>query len=139
MSFREKMHWAAFVGLAGAFGWYFLRYPWSIVDTPAGVGAVAGMLVMVTVIVAGLMIVTASFLAIRHPRDAHLKEDEREQNLHMRGTFAAYYPLVLGVYAVIIAVFNHVGGAALLNLLIAVVVFAELLRVGWQLWLYHAD
>lgn len=133
------MHWAAFIGIAGAFGWYFLQYPWAIMDTPAGRGAVAGMLVIVTIIVAGLMTVTASFLAIRYPREANFKEDEREQQLHRRGTFVAYYPLVLGVYAVIVAVFNHVSDAALLNLLIAVVVAAELVRVGWQLWLYHAD
>jgi hypothetical protein len=137
MSFREKMHWAAFIGIACAFGWYFLAYPWAIVGTRAGIGAVAGMLVPVTVIVASIMIVTATFLAIRYPRDAHLKEDEREQGIHLRGTFAAYYPLVLGSYAVLVAIFWGFSGAALLNLLLAVVVSAELIRVGWQLWLYR--
>jgi hypothetical protein len=27
MSFREKIHWVAFVGLLAGFGWYFLSYP----------------------------------------------------------------------------------------------------------------
>lgn len=137
MSFREKLHWAAFIGLTGAFGWYFLTYPWAIVGTRAGIGAVAGMLVPVTLIIIGLMSVTAAYLAIRYPKEANLREDERERGIHLRGTHAAYYPLVLGVYGAIIAIFNHVSGAALLNLLIAIVVSAELVRVGWQLWLYR--
>ncbi len=137
MSFREKLHWAAFIGLTGAFGWYFLTYPWAIVGTRAGIGAVAGMLVPVTLIIIGLMSVTAAYLAMRYPKEANLREDERERGIHLRGTHAAYYPLVLGVYGAIIAIFNHVSGAALLNLLIAIVVSAELVRVGWQLWLYR--
>jgi hypothetical protein len=137
MSFREKIHWAAFIGIAGAFGWYFLSFPWDVVTTRAGIGAVAGMLVPVTIIIAGLMSVTAAYLAIRYPKDAHLKEDEREQHIHLRGTFAAYYPLVLGSYAVLVAIFWGWNGAKLLNLLLAVIVSAELVRVGWQLWLYR--
>ena len=139
MSFNEKIHWAAFVGIAVAFGWYFLAYPWSIVGTPAGIGAVAGMLVVVTIIIIGAMSVVAATLAILYPKEAHLKADERERGIHQRGTHAAYYPLVLGNYAVLIAVFNHVEGAALLNLLLAVTVSAELVRVGWQLWIYRRE
>lgn len=137
MSFREKLHWAAFVGIAGAFGWYFLTFPWDMVATRAGIGAAAGMLVPVTLIIVALMSVTAAWLAIRYPKDAHLKEDEREQHIHLRGTFAAYYPLVLGSYAVLVAIFWGWNGAMLLNLLLAVIVSAELVRVGWQLWLYR--
>jgi hypothetical protein len=133
MLFREKIHWAAFVGLGGAFSWYFLSYPW------AGIGAAAGKLVPVAIIIILLMSVTAAYLAIRYPKDAHLKEDERERAIHLRGTHAAYYPLVLGVYALLVAVFWGFSGAALLNLLLAIVVFAELVRVGAQLWLYRRE
>jgi len=137
MSFREKIHWAAFIGIAGAFGWYFLSYPWSIVGTPAGIVAIAGMLVPVTLIIIGLMSVTAAYLAIRYPKEAHLKEDERERGIHLRGTHAAYYPLVLGSYAIMIALFNQLSTALLINLLLAVVIGAELVRVGAQLLAYR--
>lgn len=137
MSFREKIHWAAFIGIAGAFGWYFLSYPWAIAKTPAGIGAVAGMLVPVTIIIITIMTVVAAFLAIRFPREASLKEDERERDIHRRGTHAAYYPLVLGVYGLLVAIFWGWSGALLLNLVLAVVVLAELVRVGTQLWLYR--
>lgn len=137
MSFREKIHWAAFIGIAGAFGWYFLSYPWSIVGTPAGIAAIAGMLVPVTLIIIGLMSVTAAYLAIRYPKEAHLKEDERERGIHLKGTHAAYYPLVLGSYGIMVALFNQLSTALLINLLLAVVIGAELVRVGAQLVAYR--
>ena len=137
MSFREKMHWAAFIGIAGAFGWYFVTYPWAVVHTRAGIGAVAGMLVVVTIIIVVLMTIVATTLAIRYPKEAQIREDERERGIHQRGTHAAYYPLVLGCYGVLIAVFWGIGGAALLNIILAVVVTAELIRIGSQLWLYR--
>jgi hypothetical protein len=139
MSFREKIHWAAFIGIAGAFGWYFLSYPWSIVDTRAGIAAIAGMLVPVTIIIIGLMSITAATLAIRYPKEAHLKEDERERSIHLRGTHAAYYPLVIGSYGILGASFNQLSTALTINLLLAVIISAELVRVGWQLWLYRRE
>ena len=63
MSFREKMHWIAFVALLLAFGWYFLSYPWVIIDTPEGGGVAAGMLVPVTIFIAGLMTVLTAVIA----------------------------------------------------------------------------
>ncbi len=139
MSFREKIHWAAFVGIAVAFGWYFLAYPWSIVGTRAGLAAAGGMLVPVMFIVVAVMSVVAGYLAIRYPKEANLKEDERERSIHLRGTHAAYYPLVIGSYCVMGAVFNQIEGAALVNLILAVVISAELVRVGRQLWLYKSE
>ncbi len=137
MTFSEKIHWAAFLGLVAAFGWYFVSYPWQIIDTPAGVGAVAGMLVPVTIIIIGVMSITAAFFAIRAPQDVNIKEDERERTIHMRGTQLAYYPLVLGVWANVIALFWRLSVGEHLNLLIATVVVAELVRVGSQLYFYR--
>ncbi|MBA4046952.1 MAG: hypothetical protein C0476_00255 [Sphingomonas sp.] len=137
MSFREKIHWVAFTSLAVAFGWYFLSYPWSIVDQPRGVWAVAGMLVPVTIVIIGSMSIAAAALAIRAPKEAQLKEDEREKTIHLRGTHAAYYPLVIGIWGNLFAIFHHISAAGRLNLLIATVVVAELIRVGAQLYYYR--
>lgn len=137
MTFNEKIHWAAFLALVAAFGWYFLSYPWQIIDTPAGVGAVAGMLVPVAIIIIAVMTLTAAFFAIRAPKDVNIKEDERERTIHMRGTHLAYYPLVLGVWANMIAMFWRLSVGEHLNLLIATVVVAELVRVGSQLYFHR--
>lgn len=137
MLFSEKIHWAAFLALIAAFGWYFLSYPWQLVDTRAGVAAAAGMLVPVTIIIIGVMAITAAYFAIRTPKEVHIKEDERERTIHMRGTHIAYYPLVLGVWTNLFAIFYQLSAAAHLNLLIATVVIAELIRVGSQLYFYR--
>jgi hypothetical protein len=137
MTFSEKIHWAAFLALITAFGWYFFSYPWQIIGTAAGVAAVAGMLVPVTIIIIGVMSLTAAFFAIRAPKEAHLKEDERERTIHMRGTQIAYYPLVVGVWANVIAMFYRLSVGEHLNILIATVVVAELLRVGSQLYYFR--
>ena len=68
MSFREQTHWAAFIALTIAFGWYFLSYPWSMISTPVGVVAVAGMLVPVTIIIVVVIAFTAAFFALRKPQ-----------------------------------------------------------------------
>jgi hypothetical protein len=137
MSFREKIHWVAFISLVLSFGWFFLSYPWAIVNTPAGVEATAWMLFPVTIAIIVSMSVVAAALAIKSPKEAHLKEDEREKTIHLKGTHMAYYPLVLGVWANLFAIFYHISAAGRLNLLIATVVIAELVRVGSQLYYYR--
>ncbi len=137
MSFREKTHWVAFIVIAVAFGWYFLTYPWHLVGGPAGVGAVVGMLTMTSILIILAMSILIGLIAARSPRDAHLKEDERERTIHWRGTHYAYYPLVIGVYGNLFAVFYQASPAIMLNLLLATVVVCELIRVGAQLYFYR--
>lgn len=137
MSFREKIHWVAFATLGLAFGWYFLNYPWGQIATPTGVLATATMLLPVTLAILGGMTLASAFFALRSPREASLKEDERDRTIHMRGTHLAYYPLVLGVWANLFAIFHQLSPGTRLNLLIATVVLAEMIRVGAQLYAYR--
>jgi hypothetical protein len=137
MSFREKMHWVALVGLVLGFGWYFLFYPWAIANTQAGVWAAVGMLIPVTIIFLIPMIAGTAYFAIRTPKEAHLKEDEREKVIHLRGTHAAYYPLVLGIWTNVFALINGLSYGWSVNILMATLVLAELIRVGAQLYYYR--
>jgi hypothetical protein len=137
MSFREKTHWVALVGLILAFGWYFLSYPWEIAGTPKGMFAGIWMLLPVTIIFVVPMIIATTFFAIRSPKEAHLKEDEREKTIHLRGTHCAYYPLVLGIWANILALINGFNFGYSVNILMATLVASELIRVGSQLYFYR--
>ncbi|MEK6540679.1 MAG: hypothetical protein AABZ45_01010 [Pseudomonadota bacterium] len=137
MTFNEKMHWVALVGLVLAFGWYFATYPWAIANTQAGVWAAVGMLIPVTIIFLVPMIAGTVYFAIRTPTEATLKADERDKTIHLRGTHAAYYPLVLGVWANIFALINGVGFGYSVNILMATLVICELIRVGSQLYYYR--
>jgi hypothetical protein len=137
MSFREKIHWVALVGLVLGFGWYFLSYPWVIANTQAGVWAAVGMLIPVTIIFLIPMIAGTAYFAIRTPKEANLKEDEREKVIHLKGTHAAYYPLVLGIWANVFALVNGLSFGWSVNILMATLVVAELIRVGAQLYYYR--
>lgn len=137
MSFREKIHWVAFAAMALAFGWYFLSYPWDIARTQDGVMASAGMLVPTVIIIIITMSLATAFFAIRMPGEVNLKEDERDLTIHLRGTHLAYYPLVVGVWINLAAVFFQISPAVQLNLLLATVVVAELVRIGAQIFFYR--
>ena len=137
MSFREKIHWVTLVTMIVAFGWYFLAYPWGLAPSPAGLWASAGMLLPVTIAIIVAMTIASAWMAIRTPAEANLKEDERDRSIHYRGTHYAYYPLVVGVWVSIFALFWNAGPAVQLNLLLAAVVLAELMRIGVQLYLYR--
>jgi hypothetical protein len=137
MSFREKMHWVALVGLVLGFGWYFLSYPWGIANTQAGVWTAVGMLIPVTIIFLIPMIAGTAYFAVRTPKEANLKEDEREKVIHLKGTHAAYYPLVLGIWANVFALVNGLSFGWSVNILMATLVVAELIRVGAQLYYYR--
>jgi hypothetical protein len=137
MSFREKIHWVALVGLIAAFGWYFSNYPWEIVATPKGMYAAVWMLLPVAIIFLVPMIAGATFFAIRSPKEADMKEDERERGIHLRGTYLAYYPLAIGVQLNIFALINGYKNGYVVTILVATLVVAELIRVGSQLYYYR--
>jgi len=137
MSFREKMHWVALVVMSLAFGWYFFTYPWGLISEPAAIWATAGRLIALTLGIIAAMTVATVFLAIRNPKEVHLKEDERDRAIHMRGTHIAYYPMVVGSWTCIGLIFSGVSQAVLLNLILAMVVIAELIRIGVQIRYYR--
>jgi hypothetical protein len=130
MSFREKIHWVTLVTMILAFGWYALAYPWRMAGNPAGIWASAGMLIFTTIAIIIVMTIASAYLAIQTP-------GERDRSIHLKGTHFAYYPLVLGIWANIVALFWGVGPTAQLNLMLATVVLAELVRIGTQLYLYR--
>ena len=137
MSFREKIHWVTLVTMAAAFGWYSPASPWQAAAGPAAAWGTAGLLVPVTIAIIVAMTVATAFLAIRNRAEVDIKEDERDRGFHMRGTHYAYYPLVVGIWINIFLIFWGVGQAQQLNMMIATLVLAELVRIGTQLYLYR--
>ncbi|NJM49727.1 MAG: hypothetical protein HC843_01565 [Sphingomonadales bacterium] len=133
----RKIHWVAFLSLLAGFGWYFLHYPWAVANSKIGMLTSVWMLIPVTIIFLIPMIAGTAFFAIRSPKEANLKEDEREKIIHLKGTHAAYYPLVLGVWANIFALINGLAFGWSVNILMATLVLAELVRVGAQLYYYR--
>lgn len=137
MAFREKIHWVTLVTMIAAFGWYFLVYPWQIADSPAGVWATAGLLIPVTIAIIVAMTAATAFIAIRSPGDTDARRDERDRSFDRAGTHYAYYPLVVGIWITIFLIFWGISQAQQLNLILATLVIAEIVRIGTQLYLYR--
>lgn len=137
MSFREKIHWVTLVSLILGFGWYFTSYPWATANTLDGMLTSVWMLIPTTLIFLVPMVIGSVWFAIRTPKEANLKEDEREKMIHLKGTHAAYYPLVIGVWANIFGLINGLNYGWSVNILMATLVSAELVCVGAQLYLYR--
>lgn len=137
MSFREKIHWVAFVAIILAFGWYFLNYPWSASPSSAGLWASGGMLIAVSIGIILAMTVATAIMAIRNRHEVDIREDERDRAIHRHGTHLAYYPMVVGSWTCIGLIFAGTDSVVLLNVILAMVVCAELLRIGSQIWLYR--
>jgi hypothetical protein len=137
MSFREKIHWVALVSLILGFGWYFMSYPWATANTRDGMLTSVWMLIPTTLIFLVPMVIGSVWFAIRTPKEANLREDEREKMIHLKGAHAAYYPLVIGVWANIFALIYGLNYGWSVNILMATLVSAELVRVGAQLYLYR--
>ncbi len=134
MSFREKMHWASLVAILLGFGFYFGTLH-TIPHT--GHDYYLSLLIAIVGFIIVAMTISAIIFAIQNSKDAHAKADERDKMIHMRGTHAAYYVLVLGAWgAVVTAHFGH-GMFFMLNLLLFVVVLAECIRIGAQLYYYR--
>lgn len=136
MSFREKMLWVAFVAMMGGFGFYFLT-----LLTPIGQNAspdyYLGLLFTIIGLTIGSMLVATIILFIRNRSEVTFKEDERDRDIHKAATQIAYYPLLLGVWASG-ALFHHgVSTPTMLNILLAVLVGAESIRLGYQIFLYR--
>lgn len=139
MSFREKIHWVAFIAMLLAFGWYFLTFPWHAAASPAALWTAGGMLIPLTIGIIVAMTVATAIMAIRNRGEVHIAEDERDRTIHWYGTHLAYYPMVVGTWAGIGLIFAEAPPAILLNLLLAMVVISELLRIGSQIWLYRRN
>lgn len=137
MSFREKLHWAAFVSLLAGFGWYFLTFPWGAIDDANSLHLALRRMGVVAAIVLGGMSLAFVILKFATPKDPVLREDERESSVHRKGTHVAYYALVLGAWTNVFAGLYGITGTRAVVLLIATVAIAELIRVGAQLVIYR--
>ena len=93
MSFREKIHWVAFLSLILGFGWYFLSYPWAVANTRGGMLTSVWMLIPTTIIFLVPMVAGTTLFAMRQPKTASKERkrgrgDLQPRNRHPKKIFA---------------------------------------------------
>ena len=131
MSYREKSLAVLFVGLAGAFGFYFLMV------LPPHAADVMPQHVAVFVAAIALLIATqviGHVLAL--PGDRTLRTDERDRLIALAATRNGAYVLACGVFAALCVALVTPGNFAFTHVLLGAWVVAQLVQTGSEL-VYH--
>lgn len=134
MSFREKSAWISLVLIVLVFGPYF----WFVARAFSGVDHVhfGTQFAMIGVFVV-LEVVLHVAIAIQSPREARAPKDERERLIDLRSTHAAFYVLLVGILASIMALHVPMSVWTLSQFVLLSVVLAELVKFSTQIALFR--
>ncbi len=133
-SHREKSLWAVFVGLLVSFGAYF----WLVL--PAQSTSLQPEHVMLFVAAVVLLVVTqviGQVLAVAGER--HIRTDERDRLIELKGTRNGAYALAAGVFAALCTAVLTEGNFLFVHVLLAAWVVAQLIETGSQLFFYRRE
>lgn len=139
MAFREKLAWVLLATTAVGYAIYVVivshiagKTGW---DSPvvAIVPALIGMIVWMTIVaVAGS--ITA---AVSAPQDSYAPADERDRDVSRRASARAYPFLSAGIGLTIALMLFDMGLFKTMNLLVSVLVLAEIVRYAGEAWHYR--
>lgn len=128
MPFREKSAWIALLTTSAVYAVFFLR---AALTFQPGLFA-AGVMALIVLQIA-LHVVAAAMA----PRDAAAKIDERERLIELRALRIAFYVAQAGIFCALSALVWRSDAAFVANMLLAVMVAAELARAGATVVLFR--
>lgn len=139
MAFREKLAWALLATTAGGYAIYLYllagvtgRLGW---DGP--VWAIVPPLIGMGVLMAVLATIGAGGAAISAPRDATSPADERDRAVARTAQAYAYWVLTSGIGVTVALMLADITRFQIANLLVSVLVVAEIVRYGSEAWHYR--
>ena len=132
LSFQEKSLWVMFVGLIGAFGFYFLTvlpsHEANVMPQHVGLFILVVVLLVITQILGNVVIAL---------QDRRTEPDERASLLALKGSRNGSYALASGVFFALSAAVFTEGNFLFTHLLLAFWVLAHLVEIGTQLILFR--
>jgi hypothetical protein len=134
MSFREKTAWISMATMLGIYGSYFWRlYRSGARITSEQTGGLLGTVIAIAIIQTVLMI----GVSVMTPKEAQAPRDEREKLIDMRATRFAYAVLAGSVACACFFGGFHPPIVFSTNVLLFILVVAEVLRSGCQIVQYR--
>ncbi|HNP88977.1 MAG: hypothetical protein JST60_12360 [Chloroflexi bacterium SZAS-1] len=131
-SFQEKSLWVMFVGLLAAFGFYFAT------ALPGRAANVMPQQVVLFVLAVVFLVITQVVgQAIIASLDRNHRTDERDQLIALKGARSGSYVLAVGVFVALCTALVTAGNFAFTHVLLGFWVAAQLVEIGWQLFLYR--
>lgn len=143
MSFREKIHWVSLFAIISGFGYYFSmlhfgdHHAGSSASTLTGGEYYFGLLVMVIAYVIAIMTIASIILYFRDRDSVTAAFDERDDIIHTRATKISYYVLLIGAWGVASSIHWGPGLFFSTHLLLFIIIIAECIRIGAQIYLYR--
>lgn len=144
MSFREKIHWVSLFAIISGFGYYFFMLHFgnhhktdSMAANLTNGSYFFGLLVMVIAYVLSIMTIASIILFFRDRDSVTAAFDERDNVIHTRATKISYYVLLIGAWGVASSIHWGPGLFFSTHLLLFVIIVAECIRIGAQIYLYR--
>ena len=127
MAFREKIAWLTLVSMAAAYTLYFGLV---LAGHPAGRAMAPMLWLFGSIALAQVIVVVAgtTLFAIRTPKEARARADERDRSIDGRSTRIAYYILMTGMIVVGVVMPFADSGVRLVNAALFALVLAETVR-----------
>ena len=133
MSFREKLYWARLSVTILCWGYYFISFGLAVQGAALDVPAYQALFFKMGMLSVFLSLGVAATLVAYDRKSAPRTEDERDRAIEQHSARISYYILILGCFLVLSLLFSGFDGFMTFNVLLAVVVIAELIRASLNL------
>lgn len=139
MAYREKLAWLELVGMAIAYGAYFIAVGMVGPLAPGRNATLTFVGLFAAATMARLLILGLGWLVlrVRSGADARARPDERDRDIARRGAGVAYYVLLSLMLWVGVIMPLMASGWAVANSALAAVVLAEMTRMGVTVYSYR--
>jgi heme/copper-type cytochrome/quinol oxidase subunit 2 len=133
MSFREKLYWARLFVIVLCWGYYFVSFGLAAQGAALDVPAYQSLFFKMGMLSVFLSLGVAATLVAYDRKSAPRTEDERDRAIEQHSVRISYYILIAGCFLVMTLLFTGFDGFMTFNILLAVVVIAELIRASLNL------
>jgi len=133
MSFREKLYWGRLSLIVLCWGYYFVSFGLAAQGAALDVPAYQALFFKMGMLSVFLFLGVTAILSVYDRKSARQNEDERDRAIEQHSVRISYYTLIVGCFLVLSLLFSGFDVFMTFNVLLAVVVIAELMRAALNL------
>ena len=133
MSFREKLYWGRLSVTVLCWGYYFVSFGLAVQGAALDVPAYQALFFKMGMLSVFLFLGVTAIVSAYDRKSARQNEDERDRAIEQHSARISYYVLIVGCFLVLSLLFSGFDVFMTFNVLLAVVVIAELIRASLNL------
>ena len=137
MSFREKLYWGRLSVTVLCWGYYFVSFGLAVQGAALDVPAYQALFFKMGMLSVFLFLGVTAIVSAYDRKSARQNEDERDRAIEQHSARISYYVLIVGCFLVLSLLFSGFDVFMTFNVLLAVVVIAELIRASLNLFGYR--